>query len=441
MLLLKIYFENILARLRKSSFVKNFAIVLSGTAAAQALGFALSPVISRLYSPSDFGVLGSFDAIFSIIAAGATLDYTQAIMLPKQKEDAINLFILSCLSTIIISTCCLAVCLFYPKFLLDLMKASSAWMLVLLIVAIIVTGFNRTCHAWCIRSKKFKLTSFSHVIRSLSSNGFQVSLGFLRGGGGWPLIFSRILGDMLASVNLFRVILPDLLAFRKHIRWNRMKQLAKDYSDFPMYSASQNVINALSSGLAVLLITHFYGIMVAGTYAFGARILWTPMSFALAPLRQVLFQKASETHQDGGPLFPLYLKITSGLFALVLLPSLVMILWAPDIFAWIFGDQWYLSGEFARSLVIWLVFVFCNLPAVMFAKIIRIQRFVFFYDLLLLVARTSALVLGGLFLSASYTVMLFALVGAAMNAILILWVGYSLMKKEGQFNLDSIRKF
>jgi len=90
-------------------------------------------------------------------------------------------------------------------------------------------------------------------------------------------------------------------------------------------------------------------------------------------------------------------------------------------------------------LIIWLAVVFCNVPAVLFARIIRIQRFVFFYDLGLLAARTSALVLGGLLLNAHQTFMLFALAGAAMNLFLILYVGRAVMKKEGSVNLDSVR--
>ena len=63
---------------------------MSGTAVAQILGFALSPIISRIFSPTDFGVFGSFNAVAGIIAAAITLEYGQAIMLPKEKEIAIN---------------------------------------------------------------------------------------------------------------------------------------------------------------------------------------------------------------------------------------------------------------------------------------------------------------------------------------------------------------
>jgi len=220
-----------------------------------------------------------------------------------------------------------------------------------------------------------------------------------------------------------------------------MKRLAKEYRDFPMYSASQNVINALSGGLPVLLLTRFYGIAYAGAYAFGMNILSVPMGFVLGALRQVLFQKASESQHQGRSLAALYIKVTATLFAMVVLPTVIMLIWAPQIFAWIFGPRWHMAGEFARSLMIWMAFYFCNLPAVLFARIIRIQRFVFFYDLALLAARTTALVLGGLFLSAPQTVMLFALVGAAMNAFLIFSVGRTVMKKEGAINLDSFRDF
>ncbi|MCK7480582.1 MAG: hypothetical protein M0C28_27660 [Candidatus Moduliflexus flocculans] len=64
-----------------------------------------------------------------------------------------------------------------------------------------------------------------------------------------------------------------------------------------MYSASQNIINAVSGGLPVLLLTRFFGLPIAGAYAFAMGVLTFPMGFVLSALRQVLFQKASESQQ------------------------------------------------------------------------------------------------------------------------------------------------
>ena len=67
----------------------------------------------------------------------------------------------------------------------------------------------------------------------------------------------------------------------------------------------------------------------------------------------------------------------------------------------------------------------------LFAQLIRIQRTFFVYDLFLLAARALVLIIGGMYLSAWHTVLLFSVVGAFMNLFLILLVGYAVMKKEG----------
>ena len=164
---------------------------------------------------------------------------------------------------------------------------------------------------------------------------------------------------------------------------------------------------------------------------FGVHILQVPMRFVLRALRQVLFQKACEIFNDGGRLMPLYFKTTLGLFALALLPALLLIIWSPQLFTLVFGSQWHVSGEFARILVIWLVFMFCNLPSEIFAKIIRMQRKLFLFNLVIVVARTLVLILGGILMSAFYTVVLFSVVGALINIIFIVVIGIALSKKEG----------
>jgi hypothetical protein len=89
-------------------------------------------------------------------------------------------------------------------------------------------------------------------------------------------------------------------------------------------------------------------------------------------------------------------------------------------------------------LVLWLLFLFCNLPAILFTRIIRMQNRMFFYNLTLLIARALALIIGGTYLLASQTVLLFSLVGAAMNVIYIIIIGFALMKMEGDTALKDI---
>ncbi len=423
-----------LARLRQSAFFRNMLIVMSGTAFAQALGFVLSPVISRLYSPADFGVFGSFTAVLGVITAGVTLEYTQAIMLPKEKDDALNLFVLACLVTAAVGLGCLLACLIAPATMLGLMKSANAWLLVLLVLGVWIGGLNQALQAWCVRVKAFKRTSASQVVRSVSANGLQVGLGWGYAGP-LSLIVSSVLADAMANLSLWRGAVADLANHRSEIRWQRIRRLAGDYRDFPFYAASQNVINALSLGLPVLLLTYFHGLPVAGAYAFGLRLLGTPMRLVLQALRQVLFQKAGETQHQGRPLYPLYLKVTLGLLVAGLGPALLLAVFAPSLFTWVFGAKWQTAGEYARYLTLWMWIVFANAPAVLFARLVRLQRQVFFLDLLTLSSRFLVLLLGGLYLAPLPTVAWFSVVGAVMNGLLILYVGHTIRRREREGRL------
>lgn len=417
--------------LKNSSFVRNMSIVMSGTAIAQIIGFALTPIISRLFTPSDFGLFGSFTAVLSVVVAGVTLQYSTAIMLPKKDENAANVFAVSMLSIFIITLVGLLLAYVFSDWLLGLLKApDSKWLLWFLPLGVFVSGINQSFQAWCIRRKAFKKTASSQMIRAGAVGTLQIVSGLFRHGGG-GLIAASVTANGIASLNLsHQVFFTDKLLFKNSLAWNRIRRLAVEYRDFPIYAATQNVMNALSQGLPVLLLAHFYGIAIAGAYAFGIRLLNVPMNFVLTALRQVLFQKASETFNHGGRLWPLFVKLTAGLFAVALVPSLILFIWSPQIFSFLFGSEWYTAGIYARWLIIWIIPGFCNVPSILFAKILRKQKQLFFYEIFGLLGRSATLIIGGYFFLAINTVILFSVFGFILNSILILWIGVSLFNSS-----------
>ena len=71
--------------------LRNVITLITGTAIAQAIPIAISPVLTRIYSPDDFGVFALYLSITSIIAIVATGRYELAITLPaKNEEDAVT---------------------------------------------------------------------------------------------------------------------------------------------------------------------------------------------------------------------------------------------------------------------------------------------------------------------------------------------------------------
>lgn len=80
--------------LPRGSFVRNVAVLAGGTAAGQAIVVLASPVLTRLYTPEDFGVLAVYASLLCVLSTVATLRYELAIPLPKRDEDAAALVVL-----------------------------------------------------------------------------------------------------------------------------------------------------------------------------------------------------------------------------------------------------------------------------------------------------------------------------------------------------------
>ena len=75
----------------KDQFVKATAVLVSGTALAHGITALSLPVLSRLYTPTDFSVLAVFSSILAIIAVAACLRFEIAIAIPQSEEEALGL--------------------------------------------------------------------------------------------------------------------------------------------------------------------------------------------------------------------------------------------------------------------------------------------------------------------------------------------------------------
>lgn len=411
------------AKLCQPGFFRNVLVVTFGTGFAQLLSVCLSPILSRLYGPADFGLFGSFISISSVLSAGVTLQYAEALMLPEKDEQAAGLFAAACWSALVITVVLTGMALAFPSWCAGVLRApelkSWFWLIPL---AAFVTGLNQTLTAWCARRKEFKRSAATQIVRSVAANGSQAMAGMASWGSG-GLIGGVVLGDIIANVVLFlRVARADGRLLLEGARRSAIWAAAKEHREFAFYSTPQNVLNAVSQGAPVILLIHYYGAVVGGFYAFSIRVMQAPMSLILISLRQVLFQRLTEVHNRRGNLRGMFFKSTGMLFAISVIPATLGFILAPRCFAFVFGKDWLVAGEYARWLILWLVPGFCNLPAALVARILRQQRNLLLFDVGLLASRIAVLILGGVNLTAMHTVVAFSVVGAVFNILLILGV-------------------
>jgi O-antigen/teichoic acid export membrane protein len=84
----------------KSEFNSNVLTLMVGTTIAQAIPIAITPILTRIYTPEDFGILALFMGFTAIFGTIANARYELAIMLPEKDEDAINIAALGLLIVI-----------------------------------------------------------------------------------------------------------------------------------------------------------------------------------------------------------------------------------------------------------------------------------------------------------------------------------------------------
>jgi lipopolysaccharide exporter len=414
----------------RGSFKANVLTLMTGTAVAQLLLVGISPVLTRLFTPAAFGAFGVFLSLAAIMSALSTLRFDQAIMLPKEAQEAASLFWAALLSAGAIGAATMAACLLFFGRILSVLKieALSGWILVLPF-SIFFYGAYQALISWSTRHKKFARQSFSQVARSLAIVAVQVVAGALRSGPG-GLVGGAVAGDACAAAVLaWQVRREDGRILRRALTWRKIKAAAREYRDFPLFSSTQNFLNAISQNIPLLLLANYFGPAVAGFYVLAVRGIQAPMNFFLTSLRQVFFQKASELYNQGGDAWELFRSMTLRLGKLVALPCLAVFLFGPRLFAFALGVRWLTAGVYARWLVPWLALMFANLPAVLFAQILRRQKAVLLIDVALLASRVLAIVAGGLRRDPLLAVVLYSLVGVAVNLYIILWVG-GLLRRE-----------
>jgi O-antigen/teichoic acid export membrane protein len=75
----------------KSEFGRNVLTLMTGTTIAQSIPVAITPILTRLYTPEDFGLLAVFVALTAILGSIANGRYELAIMHPEKDEESINI--------------------------------------------------------------------------------------------------------------------------------------------------------------------------------------------------------------------------------------------------------------------------------------------------------------------------------------------------------------
>lgn len=363
----------------KSEFAKNIFALSIGSIAAQAINFFLTTFLTRIYSPSDFGLLTIFISVTSLIGVFSAGKYDVAIVISKNREQGISLVRLCFFITLVFSILSFIVIVFFKSLILSHLEHPEIFKWFYFIpLTLLFTSATQIIWMWNVREKKFKDLSVVRLIETISNGGFAIVLKSL---GAIGLLFGTLISQFSSSFYLLsRMIFRDKFNpfhFKKEV----LKKNAVAFSEFPKFNILQGFTDMLLITGIVVVGSNYFSVYVIGIYSLCMRVLQLPMGLIVKPIAHVFFSEASEIHRRGDDLFNLTKQtvLRTALFSAVI--PVALLIAGPFLFGIVFGASWRESGVYAQILSFWIFLDLVKAPIAQIPAIVGKQKQVLYRTL------------------------------------------------------------
>ena len=344
------FIEKTVARFKNSQFFRNVAILASGTALAQAIPLLASPILTRIYTPADFGLLALFMAIVQCVLPMVSFRYDIALVVPKDESRGEQLFGVAVLSAIVVS-CAFAVFLLVAhEWLIGVLDAEKlgSWIYLTPLV-LFMSGIYGTSNYFANRKKFYRLMAKARFMQAAVIVVVNVSLG-LAGFGFVGLLLGNIIALLITTLYLLRFSAPQLFKV-VFGNWKKKRVLVAKYKDYPIFDGSSSLVGGITLSLPVFFIAHYFPESIIGFYALVFRVAQKPFAIIATPISQVNLKKVVDLVNDGRDVTAYVYKLALILTAIVSVPTILLVLFAPELFALVFGEQWHAAGLYCQILI------------------------------------------------------------------------------------------
>lgn len=380
----------------QSEFSRNVLTLVTGTTVAQAIPVLISPILTRLYSPEDFGIYAIYFSVLMILSVVGTGKYEMAIVLPKNDEDAKKLFVLSISIATAVSIFLLIAIAFSIYFLPipeSLVNAKSTFLLIP--VGIFLIGLTQSLHYFLNRKGRYVDLAKARIFRSIGYVTSTITFGLIN-----PLGFALALGDSIGYLanNLFLLFKENDLLKNLYTKAHDLKAIAKRYSNFPKYLIVSGLFEKGSGQAPVLLISNlFNSTIAAGYFSFAQRMIVTPADLVSRAISDVFRQRASQDFHNHGNCHSVFIATFKKLLMIGVLPFCLGYFIINDLFAFVFGSQWAVAGEFAQIMMPMFFLQFVVSPLSIVFVIAEKQKYDLLLQIFLFIAVVLSFVVGSYF--------------------------------------------
>ena len=387
------FFKNILDKyIGSSSYKKNILTMVGGRIIAQSIPILLTPLLTRIFSPENFGVFAVYVTITSFIAMISNGRYCLAILLPKEKENAQKLILVSTILTIITTTIFSLLLFFYGASLFKFLNVKElSGHIPFIILNILFIGLYEPLFYYGLREKKYKILASNAIMQAILMIIIRLLLGYL-GYTETGLMVSYLFGYSFSYILLFlRLEIPLIKVKAKNFD---LRTLLRKYLNFPKFSLFADSLSVLSNTAPNLLMNKGFGSTATGYFSISEKVLGTPIWFVTSSVGDVFKQEASEQYRLTGSCKRIFEKTTKTLFLVGLIPFTLIFFVVPPLVPFLFGDIWAPAGEYIRIFSIMYFSSFVVGPTAYITYIVNKQNYAVAFQGIKLMSIILAFVLG-----------------------------------------------
>lgn len=380
-------FRHTLLSTARSSFVRNLALLTSGTVAGQAIYMVALPVLGRILTPEDFGEASTIISYANLIAAIACLKYETATVSAESDEDALGLLLLSAmLACAVTGISTVGILGLRHAKLLGLERFDTTSLLITWPTSLAIALYMASRYM-TLRFAGYPKINKAILIQNTTRGAGSVSLATV-----YPHWLSLLISEFLGYLSAASVLGTTLYRkqsglLRKIVTLRHLSSLAFKYRQYALWLVPSTAIATIATTGLIPLYLHLFGSQQAGHFALAYRAMVMPVGLVALTLGDVFHHRITTySRRSLTDARRLFIKTSIALFIAFLPLSLVIFFSGPWLFGIIFGKEWLTAGQLASTMAPWGLAQITVSPLSRIVFVTGRQRLKFAYDSIALLA-------------------------------------------------------
>jgi O-antigen/teichoic acid export membrane protein len=390
---------------RSPSLTKSVLHLASGRAAAVAIGVLSTPIVTRLYDETNFGIVGLVGATASLLYPFTSgFCYVLAMPLATSASERRALFVLTAVLGFMATAIVAVAVLIGGQWIAVACGKEELGKYLFFVPLSCLCATIATVTTMALNCRKeFGRVAVRTTVEGVVRRGVQIGAGLLGLGGSAVGLLLGSISAVLVGALTYSVSTVKTLwhADAEPFRISQLGTVAVKYKNFPRFRLWSESLTRVSGNFAMIFLGLFFpSLQVVGCYAVARSLLAVPFQLFTYTSQEVFYVEAAGNVARGESVAAATSQLLRMLSLLTAFPLTAVFVLGPLLFEVALGARWHEAGVYAQIMAPWIAIRAIGHPlAVMFDATNKMAEGLA-CNIVLLATQVVLMVLGGYFFGA-----------------------------------------